>query len=84
MDFVYLLRCSDNSLYCGWTTDVEKRVATHNAGRGAKYTKPRLPVHLVHVEEHPSRSAALKREAAIKRLTKARKEQLIMQTKFIA
>jgi len=71
--FVYLLRCRDGSLYCGWTDDLEQRVAKHNAGKGARYTRSRKPVTLVWSEELADRSAALKREIAIKRLTRAQK-----------
>lgn len=76
--FVYMLRCSDNSLYTGYTVDsVEKRVQVHNDLEGAKYTRSRLPVKLVYYEEAESRSQALKRELQIKKLTKKEKEQLI-------
>lgn len=76
--FVYMLRCSDNSLYTGYTVDsVEKRVQVHNDSEGAKYTRSRLPVKLVYYEEAESRSQALKRELQIKKLTKKEKEQLI-------
>lgn len=71
--FVYLLRCRDDSLYCGWTDDLARRVATHNAGKGARYTRSRGPVRLVWSEQVSDRSAALKRELAIKRLTRAEK-----------
>ena len=71
--FVYLLQCRDGSLYCGWTDDLERRVTTHNAGKGARYTRSRGPVRLVWSEEVSDRSAALKRELAIKRLTRAEK-----------
>ena len=74
--YVYMVRCRDNSLYTGYTDDPERRLAVHNAGKGAKYTKSRLPVQLVYREECPDKSAALKREYAIKRLTKAEKELL--------
>lgn len=74
--YVYMVRCRDDSLYTGSTTDVERRVAVHNTGKGAKYTKSRLPVRLVYREECPDKSAALKRECALKRLTKAEKEAL--------
>ncbi len=77
MPFVYIVQCNDRSLYTGWTTDVERRVKQHNAGRGAKYTHWHAPVKLVYVEEHPSRSAAMKREAEIKRWPRARKLKLI-------
>jgi putative endonuclease len=72
-----MLRCSDTSLYTGWTTDLQRRVADHNAGRGGRYTRSRRPLQLVFSESHPTRSAAMKREAAIKRWTRARKLALI-------
>ena len=75
--FVYLLRCGDGSLYTGITTDPISRVRVHNAGRGARYTRGRLPVLLVHVERAADRSAALRREAAIKKLSRSRKERLL-------
>ena len=74
--FVYLLQCRDGSLYCGWTDDLERRVAIHNAGKGARYTRSRKPVRLVWSEEVSDRSAALKRELSIKRLTRAEKIDL--------
>lgn len=77
--FVYMLECADGSLYTGWTTDLEDRVRMHNSGSGAKYTRSRLPVKLVYFEEVEDRSAALKREAAIKKLTRRKKELLISQ-----
>jgi predicted GIY-YIG superfamily endonuclease len=77
---VYLLRCADGTLYTGSTTDVEARAAAHNAGRGARYTSGRRPVEVVHVEECGSQSAALKREYALKRLTRAEKETLIRRS----
>ncbi len=79
--YVYLVRCRDESLYCGYTTDVEKRVQTHNRGEGAKYTKSRLPVTLVYYEELLSKSEALKREYAIKQLTRKQKLALIEKPK---
>lgn len=75
--FVYILRCADGTLYTGWTTDVEKRVATHNSGNGAKYTRARRPVELVYVEEYDDKIEAQRRERAIKKLTRAKKEELI-------
>jgi len=78
MYYVYLLRCADNTLYCGYTTDVQKRLATHNSGKGAKYTKHRLPVEVVYVEEHTTKSEALKREWAVKHLSREQKQQLIL------
>ncbi|MBI4053083.1 MAG: GIY-YIG nuclease family protein [Candidatus Diapherotrites archaeon] len=74
--FVYLLRCSDNSFYCGWTNDLEKRVEAHNAGKASRYTRARLPVRLVFSEKAESQSRAMKREAEIKRLPKNRKALL--------
>ena len=70
---VYLLRCSDGSLYCGWTKDLERRLATHNSGKGAKFTRSRRPVELVYWEECESKSAAMKREYEIKQLSRAEK-----------
>ena len=71
--WVYMLRCRDGSLYTGSTTDVERRCALHNAGKGAKYTRSRLPVELIYQEPAADRSAALRREAAIKRMTHRQK-----------
>lgn len=73
----YLLRCADDTLYCGITNDLEKRLAAHNAGTAAKYTRARGPVALVFVEAHADKSAALKREMEIKALTRAEKLALI-------
>ncbi len=75
--YVYILRCSDGSLYTGWTNDPEHRLAVHNAGRGAKYTRSRLPVELVRLEEYNSREEAMKREAALKKLSRKEKLELI-------
>jgi putative endonuclease len=75
--YVYMLRCADGTLYTGWTTDVTARERAHNDGRGARYTAGRRPVHVVYVEPHDTRSAAQRREAAIKRWTRARKDALI-------
>ena len=74
---VYMLQCIDGTLYTGWTNHLEKRLAARNAGRGAKYTRSRRPVHLVYQEAQPDRSAALRREAEIKRLTRLQKLALI-------
>jgi putative endonuclease len=78
--YVYMLRCADHSLYTGVATDLEARVATHNAGKGAKYTRGRLPVKLVYQEAVADRGTALKREIAIKRMPVAAKRQLIRQS----
>ena len=75
--YVYIVRCADGTLYTGWTTDVEKRVAVHNSGRGAKYTRSRRPVVLVYFEEFDGKAEAQKREYAVKRLTRQEKEKLI-------
>lgn len=78
MNYVYILRCADGSLYTGWTNDLEKRVKTHNAGKGAKYTKTRLPVELVYYEEYEEKGEALSREFSIKN-SKTAKEKLILK-----
>lgn len=75
--YVYLLRCADNSLYCGYTDDIEKRLRVHNSGKGAKYTRSRLPVELAYSEELSSKSEAMSREYGIKRLARAQKEELV-------
>lgn len=77
MYWVYILRCRDDTLYTGITPDLEKRLQAHNSGKGAKYTRSRAPVELVYCEEQPDKSAALKREHAIKRLTRTEKLNLI-------
>lgn len=77
MNFTYMVRCADGSLYTGWTNDLEKRVRSHNDGKGAKYTRPRLPVRLVYYESFDTKEDAMRREAAIKKLSKARKEELV-------
>jgi putative endonuclease len=74
---VYVLRCGDGTLYAGATSDVARRIRQHRAGRGARYTRSRLPVKLVYQEPARDRSSALRREAAIKRLTRAEKLRLI-------
>jgi putative endonuclease len=75
--YVYLLLCADGTLYAGSTNDLAAREQKHNDGRGAKYTAGRRPVRVVHSEAHESRSAALAREAEIKRWTRARKQALV-------
>lgn len=79
MYYVYIVRCADDSLYCGQTTDLERRIKQHNSSsvRAAKYTKSRQPVILVYSEQYQTLSDALKREAAVKKLTKEKKEALI-------
>jgi putative endonuclease len=75
--YVYVLRCADGTLYTGYTTDVERRVAEHDAGDGAKYTRGRTPVALVHVERFASKSAAMAREYEVKQLSRAAKDALV-------
>lgn len=75
--YVYILRCGDGTLYCGSTPDVDKRLEQHRSGKGAKYTRGRGPLELVYWEDLPSHSEALKREAAIKRLRREEKLQMI-------
>ncbi len=76
--YCYIVECADGTYYTGWTVDPERRVATHNQGRGARYTRMRLPVRLVYVEEQPDRTSAMKRERAIKKMTRERKQKLFM------
>jgi putative endonuclease len=73
----YILKCSDHSFYTGWTNDIEKRLRIHNEGKGSRYTRARLPVELAYIEFSESRSAAMSREFAIKKLTRAEKLNLI-------
>ena len=75
--YVYVLECADGSLYTGYTTDLERRVAEHDAGEGAKYTRGRTPVDLVHAESFDSKSAAMSREYEIKGLSRTEKERLL-------
>ena len=75
--WVYLLRCRDGSLYCGWTSDLERRLRAHAAGRASRYTASRLPVVLALAQPMPDRSAARREEARIKRLTRAQKLALV-------
>lgn len=77
MNYIYILKCSDNSLYTGWTNDLEKRFKIHSQGKGAKYTKPRLPVELVYFEEFDNKIDAMKREYVIKQLSRNEKLKLI-------
>ncbi|WP_440990361.1 GIY-YIG nuclease family protein [Haloarchaeobius baliensis] len=74
---VYVLRCADETLYTGYTTDVERRIAEHDAGEGAKYTRGRTPVELVHVESYDDRGTAMSREYEIKQLSRRQKERLV-------
>ena len=77
VNYTYILECSDGSFYCGWTNNIEKRVSTHNAGKGGKYTRTRCPVKLVHLETYATKSEAMRREYAIKQLSRREKEALI-------
>lgn len=75
--FIYIIECSDGSWYTGYTVDIERRVAEHNRGEGAKYTRGRTPVKLIYQESFSSRSSAQKREYEIKKLPRAKKEELL-------
>jgi putative endonuclease len=75
--YTYMVRCSDGTLYTGWTNNLEKRMEAHNSGRGAKYTKSRRPVELVYFEEFTQKSDAMSREARLKQLGRAEKLKLI-------
>lgn len=75
--YIYIVRCRDNTLYTGWTTDLDKRMAAHNSGKGAKYTKSRIPVELIYYEKFTDKREAMRREYAIKQLTRKEKECLI-------
>lgn len=79
MNYTYMLRCADGSLYTGWTNDLAKRLRTHQAGRGGKYTRARLPVELIWYEEHAEKADAMRREWAVKRLSRAEKLALIAE-----
>ncbi|MBL8089026.1 MAG: GIY-YIG nuclease family protein [Anaerolineales bacterium] len=76
--FCYILECADGTLYTGWTVNIEKRLIQHNKGLGARYTRMRLPVKLVYVEEQPDKKTAMKRERAIKALSRKKKMELFM------
>lgn len=78
-NFAYMLRCADGSFYCGWTTHLEERVTTHNAGKGGKYTRSRLPVELVYFETFATKEEAMSREWHLKRLSHTEKAQLIQK-----
>lgn len=81
MNYTYILKCSDNTFYTGWTNDLEKRIEAHNNKKGAKYTKARLPVELVYHEAYDSKTEAMKRECEIKKLSRKQKESLIDNNK---
>ena len=77
MNYTYIVRCKDDTLYCGWTNHLEKRMASHNAGTGAKYTRSRYPVELVYYETFETKEEAMRREYAIKQLSRQEKLALI-------
>lgn len=77
MNYTYILKCSDDTLYCGWTNDLEKRLKAHNDGKGAKYTRSRLPVTVVYYEEFETSVEAQRREYQIKKLSRSQKLSLI-------
>ena len=77
MNYTYILKCKDGSLYTGWTNDLEQRVAAHNTGKGAKYTKARRPVELVYFEEFETKEQAMKRDYAIKQMARKDKLELV-------
>lgn len=74
--YTYILECSDGTLYCGWTNNLENRVKTHNSGKGAKYTRSRLPVKLVYFEEYETKQEAMRREYEIKHMRRKDKQRL--------
>ena len=77
MNYTYIEKCSDGTFYTGWTNDLTRRMEAHNQGRGAKYTKARRPVTLIYYETFETKEEAMKREYAIKRLSRKEKEELI-------
>ncbi len=77
MVWVYMLKCSDNSYYTGWTNSLEKRVKTHARGQGSRYTRGRLPIRLVYCEKMTDKNEALRREHSIKKLSRSDKNQLV-------
>ncbi len=79
MNYCYILRCGDGTYYTGWTNDLKKRVAAHQAGKGGKYTRARLPVQLVYYETFLSKQEAMSREYAVKKMSRREKEQLVLR-----
>lgn len=77
MNYTYILLCSDNTLYTGWTNNIEKRIQTHNLGKGSRYTRARLPVKLLYFEEFETKNQAQRREIEIKKLSRKAKIELI-------
>lgn len=83
MNYTYIVVCKDGTFYTGWTNNLEKRISDHNAGKGAKYTKSRLPVVLAYYEIYETKEDAMRREYAIKKLSRKEKEKLIEQKKIV-
>ena len=81
MNYTYMVMCNDNSIYTGWTNNLEKRMKAHNSGKGARYTRSRLPVILVYFEEFATKEAAMKREYELKQLTRTQKLKIIEKGK---
>ena len=81
MNYIYIVKCKDKTLYTGWTNDLDKRIKAHNDGLGAKYTKSRRPVKLVYYEEYNTKQEAMSREYAIKQMTRQEKLKLIKTSK---
>lgn len=77
MNYTYIVACQDGTFYTGWTNDLEKRICDHNAGKGAKYTKSRRPVVLAYYEEYETKEEAMRREYAIKQMSRQEKEKLV-------
>ena len=83
MFYTYFVKCRDGTLYCGYTNDLKKRIETHNSGKGSKYTSKRRPVYLVYSEEFITKSEAMKREYALKQLSRYEKDDLIYSKKLV-
>ena len=83
MNYTYILRCADGTLYCGWTNNLEQRLEAHNSGSGSKYTRCRLPVELAYYEEFESKEEAMSREWHLKQLSRAQKLNLIEKAEGI-
>lgn len=82
MNYTYIVKCSDDTFYTGWTNNLEKRIRDHNVGKGAKYTKSRRPVELVYYETFSQKEDAMRREYAIKQLNRAGKRKLVENFEF--
>lgn len=79
MNYTYILECKDGSYYTGWTNNLEKRIEEHNSGKGAKYTRAKRPVTLVYFETFQTKEEAMRREYAIKHMSRKEKEKIIKQ-----